>query len=557
MALNFPNNPEIDDTYSAEGITWKFDGTAWNVLSGAGSSSNSFSTIEVAGQDQVVADTATDVLTLVAGSNVTLTTNAINDRITISSSAATNTFYRISVAGQDDIVADSSTDILTIVAGSGIVLTTDNTTDTLTVASTAAVSSINDLNDVDTASTPPTTGQVLKWNGSNWVPAADVTSGGGGTDADTLDGLDSAYFLNYNNLNNKPSIPTTVFNSIIVSGQSNILADSQSDSLTLVAGAGISLTTDPLTDSITITNTETDSNTTYSISAETATGGVNIRLLGSDLTTDDIKLAAGSNVTITRTDANTITFASTASGGTASNSFETISVSGQSDVVAESGTDTLTLAAGAGITITTDAGTDTITITNSNNSFSTISVSGQSDVVADQSQDTLTLAAGTGISLTTSAGSDSITISNTSPAISNFSGLTDASSAGLTVNEFYLPAITRLDVGNVSATAYTFDQYGATNNPTIYAINATTIAFNLNVIGHPFLIQDNTGTNYNVGLVHVSTSGVVSTDTSAQGQTSGTLYWKIPSSISGNYRYQCSIHAAMVGTISIKNFSAI
>lgn len=42
--------------------------------------------------------------------------------------------------------------------------------------------------------------------------------------------------------------------------------------------------------------------------------------------------------------------------------FKTISVSGQSDVVADSATDTLTLVAGSNVTITTDATTDTITI---------------------------------------------------------------------------------------------------------------------------------------------------------------------------------------------------
>lgn len=55
---------------------------------------------------------------------------------------------------------------------------------------------------------------------------------------------------------------------------------------------------------------------------------------------------------------------SAASAGTdyADASFKTIAVSGQSDVVADSAADTLTLAAGAGVTITTVAGTDTITI---------------------------------------------------------------------------------------------------------------------------------------------------------------------------------------------------
>jgi hypothetical protein len=46
--------------------------------------------------------------------------------------------------------------------------------------------------------------------------------------------------------------------------------------------------------------------------------------------------------------------------------FTTISVSGQSDVVADSGTDILTLAAGSNMTITTAAGSDTITLASAN-----------------------------------------------------------------------------------------------------------------------------------------------------------------------------------------------
>jgi hypothetical protein len=236
-------------------------------------------------------------------------------------------------------------------------------------------------------------------------------------------------------------------------------------------------------------------------------------------------------------------------------------VAGQSSVVADSATDTLTLVAGSNITITTNDSTDTITIAaagggTASDSFATIAVAGQSNVVADSATDTLTIVAGTGISITTDASTDTVTITNSvSAGATAFTGLSDA--AGLTVDKFYLPAITMLTVTNNGASAYRFDQYGTTDDPTIVALNATTIAFNLNVTGHPFLIQNNAGVNYDTGLVHVTTAGVVTTGSAAQGQTSGTLYWKIPDSISGPYRYQCSAHAAMIGTITIKNFSSI
>jgi hypothetical protein len=67
------------------------------------------------------------------------------------------------------------------------------------------------------------------------------------------------------------------------------------------------------------------------------------------------ELTAGSGISIV---GQTIS----ATGGGASNSFTTIAVAGQSNVVADSTTDTLTLAAGSGISITTNAGSDTVTI---------------------------------------------------------------------------------------------------------------------------------------------------------------------------------------------------
>ena len=82
------------------------------------------------------------------------------------------------------------------------------------------------------------------------------------------------------------------------------------------------------------------------------------------------------------------------SSGSVTETFKTIAVSGQNPVVADSATDTLTFAAGANITLTTNDSTDTVTIAATGgaaNAFSTLAVSGQSNAVADAATDTLTL----------------------------------------------------------------------------------------------------------------------------------------------------------------------
>ena len=68
------------------------------------------------------------------------------------------------------------------------------------------------LTDVDT--TGATAGQVLKFDGTEWVAAADATTGGGGSDADTLDGQDSTYYLDYANLTNKPTLFNGAYSSL-------------------------------------------------------------------------------------------------------------------------------------------------------------------------------------------------------------------------------------------------------------------------------------------------------------------------------------------------------
>ncbi len=72
---------------------------------------------------------------------------------------------------------------------------------------------------------------------------------------------------------------------------------------------------------------------------------------------------------------------------------------------------TLTIANGATLSAPSSA-TVSNTNTGDQNVFSTFAVSGQSDVVADSTADTLTLVAGTNVTLTTNASTDAITINS-------------------------------------------------------------------------------------------------------------------------------------------------
>jgi hypothetical protein len=93
----------------------------------------------------------------------------------------------------------------------------------------------------------------------------------------------------------------------------------------------------------------------------------------------------------------------------------------------------ITLVAGTGVTLTGDNTAKTITITNSSlgaNAFGKIVVAGQSDVDADTTGDTLTLVAGSNVTLTTDASTDSVTIST------SVSGITNPLTSDLNVGTF-------------------------------------------------------------------------------------------------------------------------
>ena len=141
---------------------------------------------------------------------------------------------------------------------------------------------------------------------------------------------------------------------------------------------------------------------------------------------------------------------------------------------------------------------------------------------------------------------------------STLAGLTEVNLADLDVHDIAFPAATVHVMTPNGSSAYRSDHYGTTDNPTLYVNAGQTIAFDLTGVtgSHPFQIQTTNDAQYNTGLIHIATDGARTTGASAQGKTSGTLYWKVPGSISGDYEYICTSHSSMKGTITIADPSS-
>lgn len=234
-------------TTSSNGLMSNTDKTKLDTIATAAEvNQNAFSNILV-GTTTIAADAKSDTLTLTAGSGITLTPDATNDKVTIGvtanghthtdattsasgfMSAASltklngiaaaaevnqNAFSNV-VANGVTVAADLESDTLTLIGGSGITLTGDAANDAVTIAVTA---NGHTHTDATTAA-------------SGFMSPASVTK---------LNGIASGAEVNQNAFSN------------IVVGSTTIASDVESDTLTLAAGPNIALTGDATNDKVTI-----------------------------------------------------------------------------------------------------------------------------------------------------------------------------------------------------------------------------------------------------------------------------------------------------------------
>ena len=284
----------------------------------------SFKTVAISGQSDVVADSTTDTLTLVAGSNISLTTNATTDAITIAQTNSNITIAGTSTALGSSISLDTITGLTS--AGNGLLKRTAANTLGVATAGTDYVSpsvlgansgvATLDVSGKLTSTQIPDiavvtylgvaasqvamlalTGQSGDWCtrsdlGTNWIitgstptqlsswtqlsyPTAPVTSVNTKTGAVTLSSTDvgaqpsiTANGILKGNGSGTISAATAgtdyaalAFKNIVVSGQSTVVANNAQSDLTLVAGTNITITTDATADTVTISSSASGSGT--------------------------------------------------------------------------------------------------------------------------------------------------------------------------------------------------------------------------------------------------------------------------------------------------------
>lgn len=386
------------------------------------------------------------------------------------------------------------------------------------------------------------------------------------------------------------STQTNSYNTIAVSGQASLTAATSASTLTLTAGPNITLTTNSGGNSITISATSggggasgVSSGTANRLAYYAATGSV-VQDSGAGLTWSGTVLGVTGTISATTFSGSGASLSSIPNSAL-TNSIINVATNGGIILSAAS------VALGGTLTITNGGVTEITASTG-------ISISGGTGAVSISNSGVTKIIAGTGgitISATGGNGNGEITINNTGSGITSITAgtgyITTSTTGGattinntldklykladadkvifngtyLTIDKVAMSAATMFSVIAAGILAYRFESHSTVDNPTLYALSGTTIAFNLQVPGHPFALQTSPGgvpldpvANTALGtFFHVATDGTVSTGNNAQGKILGTLYWIIGPAAAGTYRYQCTLHPSMRGNIVVKSITSL
>jgi hypothetical protein len=400
----------------------------------------------------------TDLLTVVQGDGIDLDIDTTNGAIRITNDdrgSVQNIFNTVAVTDNagaftwsetGNVVAESNTDTITLVSGAGMDLDADTTNDGVLFTNTDRGSVQNiiktlEVSDTDSGYTWAATGSIAASTNSDTVKFVsgtdievdvDATSKAikiehvaGWTFTDPFAGTPWAknYFVAAINIDNGH---TTGYSTVevdfdvsdnyafktVIAGGTNLVAESNTDTLTISAAqldstTGIVITGTAGTDTLTIAHANTSSVSNVTNTSNTFISGATFDTYGHLLThsSGSVDFAVADNY-----------------------AFKTITVSGQSDIIADNNVDSLALGVtGTGFSINTNAASDTITFENTDKGssqliFKTLAVtdtnSGYSwaqigSFAAANNTDTFTFVSGTGINLDIDLSSGAMLVENT------------------------------------------------------------------------------------------------------------------------------------------------
>lgn len=314
--------------------------------------------------------------------------------------AQSNSFTTISVSGQSNVVADSSSDTLTLAAGSGIQLTTDAATDTITITNTGGSGGAGLIaGDYVVRAAKNGTGQTIT-NGSDVVVTFvdDIDPQGWFASNKFQPTIAGYYSLTAQIWWGAGTINNNQTNLQLRKNGSTQIAITQTPVNNSTVGEFLNLST------IAYFNGTTDYVEVTAYTANPTSQEINGSANGTWFTAALYAYGDAANTWVNANDYSTLLSAR-------SNDYSTLLSAYANDY------STLLSAQSNDYATLLSAYANDFALYSSVRSFNAFVVAGQSDVVADAFTDTVTLAAGSGIVITTDAPSDTITIANIGPRL--------------------------------------------------------------------------------------------------------------------------------------------